>query len=306
MKAKTLLLASAIACGSLPALIGGAHATEAKIVPVNLVEEVGGSQRIDLSGKLRMLSQRIPAMACAHEAGIESEKSGTMLQGALVEFETIVKALTEGDDSLGIPVEETDRRVLKRVDELRELWDPVQVKMSGLSNDAVDTAVVGDLAEMAGPLLGRAQSLVDEITAEHSDPSALLQSDAITIGIAGRQRMLAQRMSKTSCLIAEDYATDGVMEELTATMETFDTSLNALRFGLPAAGIQAPSDDGIIAGLDEVAGDWATLKSLLGNIKDGSDVTTEQRGAMFNGLNGLTAKMNKVVGLYAITSKLEI
>ena len=76
------------------------------------VEDVGASERINFSGKLRMLSQRIPAAVCYSNAGVESEKSQEMFESASAEFHTILAALEFGDESLNIKGAEEDRKVL--------------------------------------------------------------------------------------------------------------------------------------------------------------------------------------------------
>ncbi|MEM7641917.1 MAG: type IV pili methyl-accepting chemotaxis transducer N-terminal domain-containing protein [Pseudomonadota bacterium] len=269
-----------------------------------IVEDVGGGARIDMAGKLRMLSQRIPMTACNVQAGIETEAAVTMMTGAVAEFQKIITALEYGDDSLGIYGAEEDRRVLYAVADVHEIWAPLHADVQRADPAAMDVALVTRTADTSHDLLKRAQALVDAVTGEHSDPSALLQSDAITIGIAGRQRMLAQRMSKNACLLAEGHFKESAASELAAAMETYDASLNALRFGMDNAGIVSPPNSAIEDGLAEIAADWISLQASLDDIRDGAHPDAETRAMLYHGLNGLTGKMNVVVGLYAEASKL--
>ncbi|MEM8850077.1 MAG: type IV pili methyl-accepting chemotaxis transducer N-terminal domain-containing protein [Pseudomonadota bacterium] len=288
----TTLAAPGLATGPTPSNSAG------------LVEDVGGGARIDMAGKLRMLSQRIPMTACNVQAGIETDAAATMMSGAVAEFQKIVRALEHGDDTLGIYGAEEDRRVLYAVADVHEIWNPLHADVQVAKPTTMDVALVTGTAETSHELLKRAQALVDAVTGEHSDPSALLQADAITIGIAGRQRMLAQRMSKNACLLAEGHFTTSAASELGAAMETYDASLNALRFGMDNAGIVVPPNAAIEDGLAEIAADWDSLQESLTQIRDGAHPDPDTRAALYHGLNGLTGKMNVVVGLYAEASKL--
>ena len=49
-----------------------------EIQQTQMFEDVGAGARINLSGKLRMLSQRIPGAACYYEEGIKTDDSGAM------------------------------------------------------------------------------------------------------------------------------------------------------------------------------------------------------------------------------------
>ena len=89
-----------IACAVCAALTiaPAAYANAAQITQASFVEDTGASQRIDLSGKLRMLSQRIPAAACALKAGVAPDESRALLDNSLGEFEAILAALEFGND----------------------------------------------------------------------------------------------------------------------------------------------------------------------------------------------------------------
>ncbi len=268
-----------------------------------LVEDEGGSQRIDMSGKLRMLSQRIPASACNLEAGVATDVSGPMMAAATAEFQRIVTALELGDDGLGIIGAEDDRRVLYDLAALKEVWGDIHGDASAMSPATITEDDVASLADRSAELLTRAKRLVPTMVGEYADPAALLQANAITIDIAGRQRMLAQRISKNACLLASGHAGDAAVAEMEAAMSTYDVSLNALRFGMDEAGIVPPPVPQIEEGLAEIAGDWQNVQPLLARAA-GGDLSLEERAQIFTAMNGLTGKMNVLVGVYAEVSKL--
>ncbi len=278
--------------------------TAEQLQQAQFLEDIGASQRIDFSGKLRMLSQRIPAAACNYAEGITPDSSGAMLDTASAEFQQIVNALEFGDESLGIVGAEERRKTLIGLRKLRENWDPMFATADAIHNGENSTEAVTTIADQSVPVLDIAKLLVSTISEEYSNPVALLQADALVIDIAGRQRMLSQRMSKNVCLIAAGVNVDTAMSELASTAQLFENALIALQNGMPDAGVKAPPNAEIQEGLDVVMDDWNGLKPIVTRVLAGETLDDETRGIMFNGANHMTADMNKVVGMYSEASKL--
>lgn len=282
------------------------HLTPEQLLQIKLIQEVGGSERINLSGKLRMLSQRIPAAACNLHADIAPEAATSLLTGAKQEFEKIVDGLEFGDPSLGIIGVESRRKTLAAIADLRAKYEGVATAGSHMLEPGSTDGDLQQLADGNLPLLKAAQFLVSELTGQYSDPTALLQVDSMRIDIAGRQRMLTQKMSKEACFILSGVNVEQSAAALASTIKMFDVSLTALRFGMPAAGIEAVDNPDINAGLELVAQNWAAVKPHLDALEAGGHWDAAQRAAVFEGLNTTMANMNKVVGMYSDASKLHI
>ena len=276
------------------------------LLEAQLIEDVGGPERINFSGKLRMLSQRIPAAACNLNAEVNADLSAEILAAASAEFNKIVNALEHGDPSLGIIGVESRRKTLAALKELRAEWEPVSAASRLILSEGSADSLTEQLADQNGPLLGAAKLLVSELTGQYSDPAALMQADALRIDIAGRQRMLSQKISKEMCFVMSDIRADSALETLPKTIETFDVSLTALREGMPAAGIQASTNPDIVAGLDVVMGHWVKLKPHFETVMSTRELDPETRAQVFQELNALLVDMNKVVGMYAEVSKQQI
>ncbi|MEM9970519.1 MAG: type IV pili methyl-accepting chemotaxis transducer N-terminal domain-containing protein, partial [Pseudomonadota bacterium] len=278
-------------------------AEEAQIINAGIVENVGAQERINLSGKLRMLSQRIPAAACHFALGIDTAASKDMLAGATEEFDQILTALEVGDPELGIIGEETRRKTLIRVFSLREAWEPFKAAALSVANGENTDANLEALIAGNIDVLDRAKVLVSELVGQYSNPADMVQADSMVIDIAGRQRMLTQKMSKESCIMMTDYATPETADALAGTMQMFETSLEALRFGLPAAGIKGPPTSGISSGLGLVDDNWKSVKPMLEAVASGAELDSTASAAKFQQLNTTMANMNAVVGLYAAYAK---
>lgn len=265
--------------------------------------EDGASQRINLSGKLRMLSQRVTGASCYVQSGIDSEATTAMLGAAATEFETITAALEFGNDNLGVFGAEERRRTIVGLGKLNELWAPMAEIADHVGTGTASMDEVTAMAEQSGPLLEMAQRMVVEITGEYSNPAEIIQANALLIDISGRQRMLAQRMSKNVCLIAAGINVEAATAELRGASEVFETSLYALRSGMPEAGINPPPNGDIAAGLDAVIAVWAEVKPIVSQTLDGQTPTADQLTQMFHQSNALTGKMNETVGMYSAASK---
>lgn len=299
------LCATLTLCFSLTASTALAQNTQtAPVVKAGLVEDESGSERINYSGKLRMLSQRIPAAACYSAAGIEPLKTAKMLSAATAEFNLIINGLEMGEPQLSIRGAETDRRVLMGISAVQDVWVPLFGTIDGAPTGGADAPLVEEIALASHPLLKHAKQLVNYISAEYADPAALLQADAITIDLAGRQRMLAQRMSKTICLLQAGIDTERSTKHLSSAKSIYDATLRALRFGAPQVGLKATENAEILAGLDDILTLWETLQPQVNAVELGVPLDAQEMAAIYNGMNSLTGQMNVLVGKYAEISKL--
>lgn len=268
------------------------------------LEDVGGAERIDYAGKLRMLSQRIPAAACNLNAGIAADASGPMLAASVAEFEKITNALEFGDADLNIIGVEERRKTLAAIADLHDKWAVIFDTVNEISATGPTDAAVQVLADANIPLLESAALLVSEVSGQYADPTAVLQADALRIDIAGRQRMLTQKISKEVCLISSGINAEASKEVLGGTINMFEVSLNALHHGMPEAGIGPAPNEEIAAQLMTVETDWNAIKPHLDTVMAGGSLDDATRGELFAGLNKTMVDMNIAVGMFTESSKL--
>ena len=279
-------------------------ADQPAVTRVQFLEDVGGSERINFSGKLRMLSQRISAAACNVHAGVALDDNLGRLSSASAEFEKIVEGLEFGDEELGIKGAEERRKTLVRISALKEGWVPFFAAVETLSADPKNADAMAYISQSNIPLLELAKLLVSELSGQYSNPAEMLQSDAMAIDISGRQRMLTQKVSKEACAIASNNPDLGNLDALRGTMSTFEISLTALREGLPAAGLNPPKTPEISQMLDVVVEHWTTAKVEIESLLEGAYDDGELRAQIVKDLDTTMADMNRTVGLYAEAAKL--
>lgn len=154
-------------------------------------------------------------------------------------------------------------------------------------------------------MLHASKELLGFVVAEYSDPSQMLQSDAVLLQIAERQRMLEQEIANATCLIGEGIKVDASRAQLKAAIPLYEVSLAALRNGLPEAGVAAPPTLAIDLWLSDISERWDLARPTLDAISAGGAVFEEDRKFIFEDMNKLTWMTNVTVGQYAEASKLQ-
>lgn len=255
-------------------------------------------ERINNAGKLRMLSQQIPAAACNLSQGVATDTAGALLATSVGKFDTILSALEFGDPALNIAAPETRRKTLAALQEVRDAWQPLQVAASAMTQG---TATDGDVATVLSenvPVLNASQRTLAELTEQYSNPNAVTRASLMMIDIAGRQLMLTQQMAKDACILAGNPDAEDVRAELQSITGIFEASLEALRFGMPAAGINAPPNPEISQGLQAVLDAWTAVKPMIDSVIAGEQLDVAENAAIFEGLNATLNQMDPVVTLY--------
>ncbi len=303
---KTLVALASIGTASL--FVGSAVVANetASVQKVGFIEDEGASERIDVAGKLRMLSQRIPATACFAHIGIQTEVSKATLASSAAEFSGILEALQVGAPEIGIPSKEEDFTVLRALKNVHSVWQPLQKNIKNVIDLGGYEWSVAYVANQSVPLLDESIWLSSVLIGEYSEPAVLLQADALTIDIAGRQRTLSQRIAKSACLYSTGLETVYAGDELTEAVQHYDASLRALRFGMPEAGIQATKDPAINDKLDVIMTKWEGVKPILEAVVTGKSITDADREEVYNVMNKLTESMDVIVLRYNDKSKLGI
>ena len=283
----SLLIALTLPFSASPAFSGSAG-----------IAAENAEERINYSGKLRMLSQRIPAAACHLNEAIAPDTSRAILENSIAEFEQIITALEFGDTALNIQAPETQRKSLARIHELRENWAPFKAAAEAIIQGQDTKASLTYVLAENMTLLSNAQLVVEQLSKQYANPNSSSRASLMLIDISGRQRMLTQKMAKETCMIASAFGSTATEEDLAGTMRIFEASLEALRFGMPQVGVLPPPNSDISVGLESVFDDWLNVKPLLGSVLDGHQLDDTSHAIKFERLNVTMASANAVVSLY--------
>ena len=118
------------------------------------------------------------------------------------------------------------------------------------------------------------------------------------INIAGRQRMLTQKMAKEVFLIAAEIDTKKNQKGLKSTIKLFDSSLNALRNGDAKMKVPATSNATISKQLDIVAGLWKDYKGMLEQVTSGGKPDNGLLKKIADINPKILKEMHKAVGMF--------
>jgi len=118
--------------------------------------------------------------------------------------------------------------------------------------------------KLAGGLLSFVIVFIISLTVMMNQMS---KKDSYIINIAGKQRMLSQKISKETFFIVHRHTND--FRELNTAVALFESSLKDLLYGNDSKGIYAPQNERIKAKLEEVMALWIPFRSEVEALKSG-------------------------------------
>ncbi|KQI71097.1 hypothetical protein AN191_14050 [Loktanella sp. 5RATIMAR09] len=302
-----LLGVSAAIAWSLPAHAQTTATYEDGTLRISFAEftkETDTDRRIDLSGKLRMLSQRVVSDACFVQTGIAKRDALAALNATISEMGAIAHALEFGDTELGIFGAEERRMTLAVIAQFNDVWTTMQINALSIAQGESTHADVLRLNAQSADLLQVAHRLVSTVAAQYFNPAETRLADALLIDIAERQQFLAQEIAKNACLTSAGIGIDGSIDALWSARMAFNSSIGALSSGMPSLGIQTrPSTHQIDAGLLAVRSAWLDLRQPIDAQLSGDALDQEQLEAVYYGANDMTRQMDSVIKLYAEASR---
>jgi methyl-accepting chemotaxis protein len=119
------------------------------------------------------------------------------------------------------------------------------------------------------------------------------------INLAGRQRMLTQKMTKEVMFIASGL---NVRDDVKATKQLFDRTLNGLINGDSKLGLPAAKTDGILAQLHKVDGLWGKFQSAIDGAANNGFASEEHKKGLYSMSLKILKEMNKGVKMMEVES----
>ncbi len=270
------------------------------------VADMQGAERIDLTARVRAISQRVAAATCYSQAGIDAEAFKAVATESLAEFATLIAALEKGDANLGITRPEEARKILSGIRGISLQWEPFNVAAMQVIDGSAPDEGWAFVARQNLNLMHASKYLVGELVAEYAIPPDLLQSHALTLDIAAREMALSQQMAKEVCGINTGNDVLGKKERLKNAARLFDASLNALRNGLEAAGVIAPPTPEIKAALEQATTEWEAVKAEIAKVTGPDSVDQAASVDIYNRLDVLYKTFRDVSVQYVKSSKFGI
>jgi len=243
---------------------------------------------INLAGKQRMLTQKMSKEALFIAKGIDKDANIKNLKATSALFDKTLKGLVAGDSSLNLPAT-TNKDILAQLQVVSDLWTPFKANIDKVVDGSADKATLEAIAKENIPLLKNMNKAV-QMYAKASG-STLDPAMAKTINLAGKQRMLTQKMTKELLLVANGIDADANKANIKKTADLFENTLNDLIAGTDNGDIKAQ--------LEVVKKLWADYAPIIKSV----DVSDEALAKAEKLNMPLLKNMNKAVKMYETSIK---
>ncbi len=246
---------------------------------------------INLSGKQRMLTQKMSKEAFFIAKGVSVDANKAALTKTAALFDKTLKGLINGDSELKLP--KTDNpEIITQLNKVSTLWTEFNQSIQAVAGGNTSAEVLNKIATQNIPLLKNMNKAVQMFA--KSSGSKLDPGMAKTINLAGKQRMLTQKMTKELLMVANNIDADNTKKSLNGTVTLFEKTLTGLVKGDPTLGLPGTKNADIIAQLAVVSKIWADYKPVLSAV-DTSDAGLKKAEE----LNiPLLKNMNKAVKMF--------
>ena len=213
-------------------------------------EENSLKTTINLSGKQRMLTQLMTKLSLQIEMNIQKKENLKKLKKSSELYDSTLKDLKKT----------TNKKVLKVIALVEKAWTPFYEEVNHLIEGKKSKEALKYIIDENGNLLNLSNDLVKAFEATNTSGNYLEKARLHIVNVAGRQRMLTQKMTKEKLLVVKGEEKYGA--KLKETMNLFDDSLTLLIKGDSKKMISKPSNEKIIAQLKVVSKLWSELKPL--------------------------------------------
>ncbi len=256
---------------------------------------------LNLSGKQRMLTQKMSKEIMLVALGVEADGNLKNLAATSALFDKTLKGLRNGDDELRLPPT-VSKRIRKQLDKIETIWDDFHGVVKGILN--ARTVTKNQVAAVAAKNLPLLKQMNKCVKLYEKDASkAGLKADpglAVTINLSGKQRMLTQKMSKEFLLVAYGHDPENNELNLLETYSLFERTLKGLMDGDATLDLPGTKNETIRRQLSVVDGLWKSFKPV---VEYGADPkTTAIDSGKIKQLAAenlpLLKEMNKAVGMY--------
>jgi len=257
-------------------------------------QEMG--MNINLAGKQRMLTQKMSKEILLIAKGINVTENQKNLRQTAILFNQTLIGLFNGDSKLGL-VKIENPHIVQQLNKVAELWKEFRENVDTVLTGNTSLAVLNQTAQQNMPLLREMNKVVKMY--ERGSSSNLEPSMAVTINLAGKQRMLTQKMTKELLLVAIGIERATNQTKLTKTMFQFEHTLAGLLDGNAELGLPGTFDPVIREQLMLVKKLWNRYQPILikSKVSQADLVTASQLNLP------LLEEMDKAVQMYVNSVK---
>lgn len=248
---------------------------------------------INLSGRQRMLTQNMSKLTLLIQLNVQKKKSIEALKKLSALYNTTLMAFKNGNAEMGVP-KATNKRVVEQILKVEASWKlfygHIQTIIEGKDSGESFKYIMANNV----PLLKSSNELVKRYEKSNTSENYLEKSRLRVVNVAGRQRMLTQKMTKEKLLYLR--GNKEVRQDLLKTIKLFDDSLKALILGDKNKMITKATNPKIRKQLAVVEALWKRLKPLYVKKKN----STKEMAYIITKNTVLLKEMNKMVKMSEI------
>jgi len=213
---------------------------------------------LHFAGKQRMLTQKMSKEILLMAKDIHFKENKRNLHKSSIHFQWTLDGLRHGSKRLRL-IKTENVAILEQLTKVAQLWKNFQNLIKSALLGEISSAFLKELAAQNLQLLLE----MDKAVKMYEKESALTLAQGRTINLAGKQRMLIQKMAKEILLIANNIAPEENQDNLKKTITLFDRTLKGLLKGDLGLGLQCTRNGAIRHQLRFIQKSWKNYKSLL-------------------------------------------
>ncbi len=228
---------------------------------------------LHLGGKQRMYTQKMCKEILLIAKGVDVEANKRNLQRTIALFDRTLDGLVHGNARLRL-AKTTNPAIVEQLDKVDNLWQAFRQTVEMVIDGNTSPAILKKLTSQNMPLL---ENLNKALSMYEKESGLTLEaSQARTINLAGKQRMLTQKMTKEFLLMANGIAPDENQAKLQESIHQFERTLKGLLDGDDALGLSGTRNGAIRAKLKSVRRIWKQYKPILAK----SDISQDDLAEM--------------------------
>ena len=258
--------------------------------------------RINVSGRQRMLSQRIAKAACLATRSPENGEQLREMFDAQALFVSSAKALRSGSTEIKLaPEQEADLLpVLEEATQLASQYDAAVNALAAAFPAKPYQEKLEAIYELSLPVLSGLNDAVEQLETKHEDGHLIRPGLANALNVSGRQRMLSQKMSKELCMLASGYKPQETRAHMRGTVALFVSSHERLKRGLMQMALNEKDASAISSQLALIERHWRELGNIFVRVSEGGDPSEDDVKTVALGSKTLLAELNHAVELYEV------
>ena len=253
---------------------------------------------LNLSGRQRMLTQKMTKETLLVVAQVEPAANREALANTAALFESTLTALRDGDADLNLPAT-TNKRIVAQLDKVRTLYEELQPTFSACAGGQTPSKQdLQNLAEKNTILLAEMNKAVKMYERLSKKTLQGDKATAVVINLAGKQRMLTQKLTKECLLVHLNIDAEENVLNVRGTSTLFDATLKGLLDGDTNLDLPGTQDPAIRAQLQVVADLWAEFHPVVNKTSQEDGLAEGDLKKLADGNLPLLKNMNAAVKLF--------